>query len=192
MNNMEQPPMQRSGKKKGGKIVPALCNIMGTVILILVIAICLPMVVPRFLGYEIYNVVSGSMEPEIPIGSLVLVKDMEPVDVQENDIIAFQSGDVVITHRVVENHTVEGEFITKGDANEDVDMNTIAYAALIGKVFFHAPMLGDFMTLMSSMMGKIYLLAFALCGMMFNLLAGRLRARRRESMVREEIEEMER
>jgi signal peptidase I len=149
------------------------------------------MVAPRFLGYQVLNVVSGSMEPEIPIGSLVLVGSAEPAQIEVDDIIAYRSGDSVITHRVVENHTVEGEFITKGDANDENDLTPISYSDYEGKVVFHAPMLGDFMTMMSSTVGKIYLLAFVLCGLMFNILAGRLRARAREELVEEEIRKQE-
>ena len=48
-------------------LIPALCNIVGTFILLSVIITCLPATVPRLLGYEVYNVVSGSMQPEIPV-----------------------------------------------------------------------------------------------------------------------------
>jgi signal peptidase I len=187
MSIQEHPSGKGSEKKKGGNFFPALCNILGTVIILAVIAVCLPMAVPQLMGYQVYNVISGSMEPEIPVGSAVFVEPVEAVDIQTGDIIAFQSGDSVITHRVVENHIVEGEFVTKGDANAEADMSNTPYTALIGKVRWHVAMLGDFMTLMTSMAGKIYLLVFALCGFMFNLLASKLRARRREKLLMEEI-----
>ncbi len=64
---------------RGGKLIPALCNLLGTLILVLVIASCLPLTVPRLFGYEIYEVVSGSMEPEIPVGSVIYVADRKSV-----------------------------------------------------------------------------------------------------------------
>ena len=73
MQNKSLPSGQR--KTKGGMLIPALCNIAGTLILLSVIASCLPVTVPRFMGYEIYNVVSGSMEPAIPTGSLVYIRE---------------------------------------------------------------------------------------------------------------------
>ena len=69
MQNKSLPSGQR--KTKGGMLIPALCNIVGTFILLSVIITCLPAAVPRLLGYEVYNVVSGSMQPEIPVGSLI-------------------------------------------------------------------------------------------------------------------------
>lgn len=165
-------------RPKGGKFIPALCNVVGTVILLSVIGTCIPAVVPQMMGYQAYNVVSGSMEPEIPVGSVVYVKYVEPETVAEGDIIAFQGKDSVITHRVVKNKTVEGTFTTKGDANEKEDINETPYDALIGKVIAHYPMLGGAMALYTSNIGKAYAACFAACGVMFHILAGRLRERR--------------
>ncbi len=162
------------------KIIPALCNVLGILILLLVIASCLPVTVPRMMGYEIYNVVSGSMEPELPVGSVIYVSEEEPEEVKDGDIIAFWSKDSVITHRVVENRIVEGEFVTKGDANEAEDMNAVPYDRLIGRVERHIPFLGGVLMLYSSTVGKVYVVCFAACGAMLNLLAGRLRDRARE------------
>ena len=64
------------------------------------------------------------MEPAIPTGSLVYIKEMEPKDVQVDDVIAFygtKDAASIITHRVVENRVLMGEFITKGDANATKD-----------------------------------------------------------------------
>ena len=162
-------------RRKGGKIVPALCNVAGTVIILLVIALLLPATVSRFVGYEVYNVISGSMEPTIPTGSMVFVKAIDPVEIAPDDVIAFMSGGSVVTHRVVKNRSLEGEFVTKGDANEDEDINTVPYGSLIGRVERHVPMLGEITAQLASPLGKIYMFAFLLCGVLFNVLAGRLR-----------------
>lgn len=162
--------------KKGGKIVPALCNIFGTLILLCVIAFCLPMTVARFKGHLVYNVVSGSMEPAIPVGSVIFVEPVEPETVQEGEVIAFRSRGNVISHRVVSNYVVSGEFVTKGDANQEEDMNPVKYGELVGKVFLHYPVIGHVLFLYTSNVGKLYMLGFAACGAMLNILAGRLRS----------------
>lgn len=177
MNNMSLSPIQR---KKGGKLLPALCNIFGTLMLLTAIASCLPMVVPRFMGYQIYHVVSGSMEPEIPVGSVLYVEGVSPDTLESGDIIAFESGDSVISHRVVENHRVEGELTTKGDANAGEDMNSVPYNAVIGRVVRHYPVIGQLMDLYNTTVGKIYVILFAACGAMLNLIAGRIRDVRRQ------------
>ena len=123
-------------KKKRGNSA-ALCSAAGTIILVLVILACLPLTLPRLAGYSLYSVISGSMEPEIPVGSLVLIHDADPVYVEEGDVIAFYGAadsSAVITHRVVSNSPVVGEIITKGDANAERDMNPVDYENFIGKV----------------------------------------------------------
>ena len=164
-------------KRKGRKVFPALCSMLGTLILLGVIAAFLPLTVPRLMGYGIYEVVSGSMEPEIPVGSVIYVKAAQPDTVEAGDIIAFYKDESVITHRVEENRYVEGEFITKGDANEENDMNPVGYNELIGRVCLHYPVVGAFLEVCTSNVGKVYLICFAACGAMLNMLAGRLRNR---------------
>ena len=110
MNMKTLPPEQRSGSE-GGKFFPALCNFIGTLILLLVIAVSVPLSVPRFLGYEVYNVVSGSMAPQIPMGSVVYVSPADPERVAAGDVIAFRSEGSVVTHRVVRNDYIESRFI---------------------------------------------------------------------------------
>ncbi len=171
--------MQAAKARKGGKLLPALCNIFGTLILLAAIASCLPAVVPKLMGYEIYNVTSASMEPKIPVGSVLYVEPVQPMDLVEGDVIAFMSGDTVIAHRVVKNQTVEGEITTKGDANAGEDMNAVPYEAVVGKVAMHFPFLGDLMAFFTGTVGKVYVIIFAACGAMLNLLAGRIRERRR-------------
>ena len=85
----------------------------------------------------------------------------------------------MVAHRVVKNKMVEGSFVTKGDANAREDMNEADYEALIGRVAAHYPVLGELTLLYTSPVGKAYVIGFAACGAMFNLLAGRLRERKR-------------
>ena len=151
-----------SSGRKGRKFFPALCSVFGTVILLGVIAAFFPLTVPRLMGYNIYEVVSGSMEPET---------------VEAGDIIAFVQNGSVITHRVEENRYVEGEFVTKGDANSKEDMEPVKYGSLEGKVVYHFPVLGRIMTLVSGNVGKLYAALLVLCGVMFHMLAGVLRGR---------------
>ena len=75
--------------KKGGMFIPALCNVIGTLLIIAVIATSVPLAVPSLLGYEIYNVTSGSMEPELPVGSVIYVEHVKPESVQPGDIIVL-------------------------------------------------------------------------------------------------------
>ena len=177
--------------KKGGMFIPALCNVIGTLLIMLVIATSLPLAIPRLLGYEAYNVVSGSMEPALPVGSVIYVEAVDPETVNTNDIIAFYSNGTVVTHRVVENHYFYDEIITKGDANEKEDINPVPYDQFIGRVKWHLPFLGNYLMIYSNPITKVYLMILAFCGVMFNILAGQMR-RRAEEKFREQVERWER
>ena len=117
--------MARCNRQKKSPVA-AVCSVLGTLLLIIIVAVYLPITVPRAFGYEIYTVISGSMEPAIPTGSLVYVKYIQPEEIQTEDVIAFYGTDAdgsIVTHRVVSNSAAMGNFITKGDANSDNDMN---------------------------------------------------------------------
>ena len=96
--------------------------------------------VPRVFGYSVMNIVSASMEDEIPKGSYILVKKVDPEEIKVGDVICFYSTDPKIygypnTHRVVEEPiVVDGkiEFITKGDASPINDKETAKGDRLIG------------------------------------------------------------
>ena len=50
-------------EKRGGNILPALCSLIGTLLVLVVIIMLLPVTAPRLIGFQVYNVVSGSMAP---------------------------------------------------------------------------------------------------------------------------------
>lgn len=175
--NKKQAPVTNESiarKKRGLLIyVPAFCTLVGTLMLLSVIAAAVPLTVPSFMGYDIYNVVSGSMEPTIPIGSIIYVKEIDPVDVDEGDIIVFESGESVVMHRVKENNIINGTYTTKGDANTEADLSEVRYVNLIGIVEKHIPVLGQLLTLFQSMVGRICMVCFAACGALLNVLGAR-------------------
>ena len=102
--------------------------------------------------------ISGSMEPAIPTGSLVYVKNTAPSGIEKGDVIAFygslENGSI-ITHRVVSNNSVSGEFVTKGDANAKEDMEPVSYENFLGKVTLSVPMLGGILAAVVTVPGKI-------------------------------------
>ena len=166
---------QKKSSNKTRRVASAICRVFGCIILIAVIAALVPVTIPRLMGYEIYNVASGSMEPEIPVGSIAYVKEAEPASVEEGEIIAFSAGGSVVIHRVVDNQRVDGTYITKGDANETEDFEEVPYRQLIGRVTGHFPVLGQIMMIISDTVGKILMLCLAACGVLLNVIAGRLR-----------------
>ena len=162
---------QKRGKRAW---LPGFCRVVGVVLLVVVIGLCVPVTLPRIFGFEIYEVVSGSMDPAIPVGSVLYVKEVDLAGVAEGDVIAYQDVDEVVAHRVVHNRSTLGEFVTKGDANNTEDREPIKYDAVVGRVEQHIPYLGMFMALYSTVAGKIYLLLTAGIGFLLWLHADRL------------------
>ena len=117
-------------------------SIAGTICVVLVILAAFPFTLPRIFGIEIYGILTGSMDPACPTGSLVYVKSVNPESLQEKDIVTFQKGNLVITHRVVKNDVQKEELITKGDANNANDIQPVAYKQIKGKVALTVPLLG--------------------------------------------------
>lgn len=162
-------------RTRRGKILPSLCSLLGMLILAGVILMLVPLALPRFMNCQVFNVVSGSMAPEIPVGSLIIVKPIEPELIEKGEIIAFYNEGTVVTHRVTENKTLEGEITTKGDANQEEDMRSVAYHQVIGVVTRHIPVLGDIASYVTTGLGKIYTLCLIACGIMFHMIAGKLK-----------------
>ncbi len=90
-------------------------------------------------GYRLFYVVSGSMEPDIPVGALLVVGECDSYGV--DDVITFYSQDESIqgypnTHRIIDVVYEDGSarYITKGDANDAPDDTPVKPEDVIGKV----------------------------------------------------------
>lgn len=172
--------MSRHKKKHKKSPVAVICSTLGTVLLIALVLVCLPITATRLFGYDAYSVVSGSMEPAIPTGSLVYVQETKPEDMKEDDVIAFygaKDSNAIITHRVVENKVVMGELITKGDANKTEDMNPVPYSNFIGKVVYHIPVLGRIAQALTSTTGKIIAGCVILAAVLLEITASLIKRR---------------
>lgn len=121
--------------------------VTGAVIVFAALCVGLLVVLPRVTGAVPLTVLSGSMSPTIPTGSVVLVKPVDPQVIEAGDVITFQSAPGVaefVTHRVVrvQHDTDPLSFVTKGDANRGEDIDPVPAGAVRGEVWFHVPYLG--------------------------------------------------
>lgn len=163
---------RRTEKNSVGRIL----SITGTGMIILVIILCSLLVLPGIVGFHMYHVLSGSMEPAVRVGSLIYVYEEQPEDVSEKDIIAFYSSledSGIITHRVVMNNVVSGTFQTKGDANEEADPTPVPYDNYIGEVKLTIPYMGKLLAVMTSLYGKIAAACVVALGIVLNLIGSR-------------------
>ena len=122
-------------------MIRRISNFFSWLCLAVLIGFAAVLLVPRALGMQSFAVLSGSMEPTIPTGSLVFAKAQGSY--AAGDIITFQdAGGTVVTHRIV-SVDAAGACTTQGDANNVADPHPVPSASIIGKVAFHLPYLGS-------------------------------------------------
>lgn len=115
-------------------------------IIIASIGLVFVLVSTGFFGFQPTVIYSGSMNPEIEIGDIVIIKETKTDEIKKGDIIEYIDSDlkVPIIHRVIEKNT-EGQnpvFITKGDANNAADENPVLEQQIVGKKIFKIPKIG--------------------------------------------------
>lgn len=89
---------------------------------------------PWAFGCKPEIVLSGSMSPLFPVGSVIYYKEASFESIQQGDIITFLNGEATVTHRVVGIDSEARTFRTKGDANASVDPSSVPYSNVKGKV----------------------------------------------------------
>lgn len=127
-----------------------------------------PDAVPSIFGYKPFIVLSGSMETEIYVGDLVIVKDVDTSTLKVGDIIAFRgSDDIVTTHRIVGIETENNQicFTTKGDANNVNDSGLVYVNMVEGRYQTKIPKLGNAILFIQQPMGFAILMMsiFIIC-----------------------------
>ena len=138
-------------------------RIFGTVLVVLSVLTVAFLDIPQFAGFHYYNVISGSMEPTIHVNSLIMVKPVNSDEIEVDDIITFAANGQIITHRVID---IDGyTFITKGDANEQQDMNPIPADKVLGIVVFKLSYVGSLFQAISTTTGKIFLFGLFITGL---------------------------
>jgi len=125
--------------KKIFKIIKNTIYILLIVVLFLLASAIMISKLETGINFDIYSVQSGSMQPEIKAGSIVIVQKQEKYN--KGDIITFNTdSQTTVTHRIV--RTEENLFYTQGDANNVEDGNPIEESQIVGKVIFKIPLLG--------------------------------------------------
>ncbi len=123
--------------------------------LLVIVASFVPKVDCLLGSYRPLLVLTGSMEPSVPVGSLVVIRDVDPDTVRVGDVVTYRltsrSGfdtegydTPYLTHRVksVENHASGPRFITQGDANTTPDPLEVSPTQLLGRVVLVSSLAG--------------------------------------------------
>ena len=164
-------------RKMNKKSLSFALYILSVLCLLPLVAVVLLLVLPPFFGIRPFTVISGSMQATIPVGSVVYVRDCEPAQLEEGEIVTFYmnySSPTPTTHRVLENHVEEKELITKGDSNSSEDIVPIPYHLVIGKVILSLPVLGWVSLALSTLQGKTALVILFLLGFLLKELSERI------------------
>ena len=130
------------------KSIIKIWNVFTSALVALVVILALLLVGVRLFGMQVFTVLSGSMEPTYHVGSLIYVKETDPMTLQPGDVITFMLDEnTVATHRIVDVIPDEEDpsvirFQTKGDANDAVDGSLVHYKNVLGTPVFTIPKLG--------------------------------------------------
>ena len=145
-----------------------------TVMLVLATMLCLHVTIQvlskgyvNIAGYSLFRVVTGSMEPEISVGSLLIAQEIPMESIQLNDRVCFRTREAqifgeVVTHRVVNLFEgIDGALYleTKGDANLAADGYFVTKENLVGKVVWYTKENSMIATIFSFFNNKIGFLA---------------------------------
>jgi len=149
-------------------------NVLTTILLVFAVLLCLTVTIQvlskgyvNLFGYSMFRVVTGSMEPTIPVGSLLLCKQVDMDAVQVGDSICFRARESAIlgqmvTHRVTGIFTAaDGSllFETRGDANLAADGFMVSQINFVGKVTWYTGANSVLSSILSFFSNKIGFLA---------------------------------
>lgn len=139
----EETAAQTSFCRRLAKILMSAVQIMLILILLLYGGI---MAAPQVFGLSAGVVLSGSMEPAIPTGSLCYIREAKPAELSRGEVVAFRAGSkgngMQVVHRVLSNDKAAQQLRTKGDNNKAGDIAPVSYAAVEGRVVRALPLLG--------------------------------------------------
>ncbi len=121
-----------------------------SVLLFFAAVVVLAVLLPRAVGATPYTVLTGSMQPDYPPGTLVVIKPVELDEIAVGDVITYQlrSGEPdVVTHRVVAvgsslDGSAERTLRTQGDANDVPDQQAVSEVQIKGRLWYAVPHLG--------------------------------------------------
>jgi len=96
-------------------------------------------IVPKLLGFAPLIVISGSMEPAILAGDIVIIREMPPEAYAVGDVVSYTEAGLVYTHRIV--RIEQGRLILKGDHN-NVEDEPVARDQVLGQAVLVLPAVG--------------------------------------------------
>ena len=122
----------------------AVYRLVVLTVLVAVAGLVLLALAPRLAGFQGHAVVSGSMEPRISPGDVVLTRPVLPQDLQPGQVLLFPDpagADRLVLHRLV-SFDERGDLVTRGDANQSNDSTHVPASSVIGQARLRVPYVG--------------------------------------------------
>jgi len=177
------------------RIIRIIATVASALLAIAVLSIAaIVFVLPRVTHGEALTVLTGSMQPTIPPGSIVFVRPVDPHNVRVGDVITFavrsrHYGTSLVTHRVVAEKLAldasgnyQPVFTTKGDANNAPDVDPVLAQNVRGVMWFHVPHVGGIRDALHTKGGAASIVVVVLAGYAaLQLVAGVKDGRRKRS-----------
>lgn len=139
--------------------------------------------VPMPFGIGMSTVLSGSMEPTISVGDLLIIKEQDSYKV--DDIVVYQSGRMPVVHRITD---ISEEMVTtKGDANNTSD-EPFSIKNIKGEVVAVIPWIGNVLWALKSPVGFIVVLALAILLIEFSFRSGKEEKESEKAKLQKELD----
>ncbi len=156
----------RAAGKLPGRLASFARGILTFAGAVIVVVLLIATVGPRVLPYRTFTVLSGSMEPTIPVGSLIFDRQVDASELGRGDVVTFHPPgrpDTLVSHRVVRvDESDAGRFlVTRGDANGVTDDWRIPAEGRGLEYEFHVPYLGYVVGGLLTPVGRLVALTLA-------------------------------
>lgn len=183
------------------KILDSIINIIFTLIVCVVLIVAIQKVfykdkIPNVLGFEILQVLSGSMSGEFEAGDAILIRKISnEKDLKVGDVVTYRDGKNLITHRIIDVTETEGElqYTLKGDANNTIDKEKITFKDIEGRYIFKITWMGKLVDIINTPIGMTMLVVIPILLIIFFITKDKKKEikknMRKEKRLKHELEE---
>lgn len=159
-------------------------SILSWLLIVILAALAIAFAGVRLFGLTPFAVLSGSMEPQYPVGSLIYVQEVDPRSIQPGDAVTFENGaGQVATHQAYEVDSEQGFIRTQGINNKNSDgsimhdAEPVSFEQVIGVPVACVPYLGYVNAFITSTVGTFVVVAGAAFAIALSVFAGRTKGK---------------
>lgn len=158
-----------------------VASVVSTIVLVALLVLVVAFAGVRLVGLTPYAVLSGSMEPLYPVGSLIYVQKADPATIRPGDSVTFERDNgIVATHQAYEVDLAAQQIRTQGIANINTDGSVmrdaepVPFSSVIGVPVACVPLLGYVNAFVTSPTGTFVVVAGAVVAIALSIVADRI------------------